>query len=101
MNVTNGTVPGYTTYADVGYLTLGVNAFIVVLSVLSLIAIIIFRNYEPVKSRRVISFVVLLVIALCSGKNCGTWVLQGEKLAVSASVELGLLSKFLHKNSHM
>jgi hypothetical protein len=59
MNVTNGTVPEWSDPVRVGLYAffMGTCGFLAVLSFISLILIIVFRNVEPIKGRRVYAFV--------------------------------------------
>jgi hypothetical protein len=89
MNVTNSTVAAW---SDIRYFTVATNSFICALALLTLFFIILFRNYEPVKTRRSIIFMVQLVIIAVSAKNIGCYDLDVYGTAIASSVELLLLT---------
>jgi hypothetical protein len=90
MNSTNSTGLS-AAYMSVQYFYISLECILVLSSFFSLVCILVFRNYEPIKGRRVTSGILTLALLILETVRVSLWWLDYEGSQIRGSVELALL----------
>jgi hypothetical protein len=93
MNNTNSTAVDALKAAK--YFGIGIEGILCILAFISLILVIVFRNQEPIKGRRIVAFVTTLLFFLEQIERCSfVWVEETPFQFIRATIGLILLCKF-------